>query len=328
MLLDDLVGVIETLQQRMEKYRFVLQANETRTRMALIDPLLSALGWDTTDPGLVYPEYVASGRADYALLGPSENHVMFIEAKKLGEGLDSHRLQMLNYSNASGVEYAGLTDGNHWEMYQVFQRGTLDERRILDVTIAGKDTHQLALQLLLLWRPNLASGQPVAAGEPVFAEFGNAKMTTRKDVGSAEPEIPTPSAPSPGEGWTSLADIQTLSNEIVGPHHGLTPSLVHLPDGSEEQITAWWHILREVCEYLVGTDKLAAGECPIGNGKRRPTVYSQRQPDKVGNFHHLHRLSNGLYLVKTNTGAGLVNNAKFLLQYFGEDAGAVWLKFN
>ena len=53
MLLDDLVGVIETLQQRMEKHRFVLQANETRTRMALIDPLLSALGWDTTDPGLV-----------------------------------------------------------------------------------------------------------------------------------------------------------------------------------------------------------------------------------------------------------------------------------
>lgn len=41
-----------------------------RTRMALIDPLLSALGWTLSDPKEVIPEYkVDGGWADYALGG-------------------------------------------------------------------------------------------------------------------------------------------------------------------------------------------------------------------------------------------------------------------
>ena len=46
-MLDDLVGVIETLKARIQSHRQDLQANEIRTRMALIDPLLQVLGWDT-----------------------------------------------------------------------------------------------------------------------------------------------------------------------------------------------------------------------------------------------------------------------------------------
>ena len=70
MPLDDLVSVIEILRERLQTHRQVLEANETRTRMALIDPLLQALGWDTADPALVLPEYDLSGNenADYALL--------------------------------------------------------------------------------------------------------------------------------------------------------------------------------------------------------------------------------------------------------------------
>ena len=56
MLLDELITVIETLKQRITDHGAILQDNETRTRMALIDPLLHVLGWDTTDPFLVIPE--------------------------------------------------------------------------------------------------------------------------------------------------------------------------------------------------------------------------------------------------------------------------------
>ena len=137
MLLDELVDVIETLQRRIRDHGPNLRENETRTRMALIDPLLRVLGWDVSDPSVVTPEYSVSGRwADYALLGPDGRPVATVEAKKLGEPLAQHRMQMLNYSNASGVEYAGLTDGDHWELYEVFQRGQLEDRRILDVSIA------------------------------------------------------------------------------------------------------------------------------------------------------------------------------------------------
>ena len=39
-MLDDLVDVIETLQRRINDHGPSLRENETRTRMALIDPLL------------------------------------------------------------------------------------------------------------------------------------------------------------------------------------------------------------------------------------------------------------------------------------------------
>ena len=44
MPLDALVNVIDTLQERIATHRQLLQDSETRTRMALIDPLLTALG--------------------------------------------------------------------------------------------------------------------------------------------------------------------------------------------------------------------------------------------------------------------------------------------
>ena len=109
---DDLVHVIETLKERIGAHRQSLQSSETRTRMALIDPLLRALGWDTEDPALVLPEYESSGRADYALLGGAGKPSAVIEAKRLGESLANHRGQMVNYANMSGIPYAGLTDGN------------------------------------------------------------------------------------------------------------------------------------------------------------------------------------------------------------------------
>ena len=133
MLLDDLVGVIETLKERIAAHGPELRENETRTRMSLIDPLLRALGWDTADPSLVTPEYDLSGqRADYGLLSADQKPVALVEAKRLGESLMSHRMQMVNYANMSGVAYAGLTDGNHWELYKVFDPAPIAERKILD----------------------------------------------------------------------------------------------------------------------------------------------------------------------------------------------------
>ena len=48
--LDDLADCIELLQQRLRDHETDLRENEIQTRMALIDPLLTALGWDVNDP--------------------------------------------------------------------------------------------------------------------------------------------------------------------------------------------------------------------------------------------------------------------------------------
>ena len=165
---EDLVHVIETLKGRIEGHRQSLQSNETRTRMALIDPLLRALGWDTEDPALVLPEYESGGgkpgeRADYALMGAGKPTAV-IEAKKLGESLAKNRDQMSKYAYNAGIPYAGLTDGDQWEFYVCFgDPKPLEERRLLHVSISNDAAPEAALKLLLLWHRNLETGQPVQA---------------------------------------------------------------------------------------------------------------------------------------------------------------------
>ena len=128
-MLDDLVNVIETLQRRIRSHGETLRENEIRTRMALIDPLLQALGWDTADPAAVRPEYNVGGlRADYALLTRDGTPAATVEAKKLGESLEPHRKQMVTYANMATIRYAGLSDGDRWELYKVFQEVPFEDR--------------------------------------------------------------------------------------------------------------------------------------------------------------------------------------------------------
>ena len=143
MLLDELITVIETLKQRITDHGAILQDNETRSRMALIDPLLQVLGWDTTDPFLVIPEYDAGGgQVDYALLGKKGGPTAVIEAKRLGEPLQKKWDQMIRYAMDARINYAGITDGDRWELYDISRSGALHEKRILDLQISASPPYQ------------------------------------------------------------------------------------------------------------------------------------------------------------------------------------------
>ncbi len=321
-MLDDLVNIIQTLQTRISSHDATLRENETRTRMTLIDPLLQVLGWDTADPSLVTPEYrVDVGWADYALRSAGNKPAAVIEAKRLGSFVENHLEQAVGYCIQQGIAYAGVTDGSHWQLYRTFEPVPLVEKLVLDVSITSAPAHEAALKLLLLWRPNLQSGQPVEASESIFSP-------TKSPAPSGSGSIKSPTNSPSSQGWISLTSIETRSNEIVGKPRGLTPSEFRLPNGDEKQIKEWWHILREVAEYLISMGKLTPIECLIREGQRAYFIRSERQPDKAGNFGHLHQLSNGLFLTRTNTGAGLVNNAQFLMKRFGEDVAAVQVKFS
>ena len=290
MLLDELVGVIETLQTRIGEHGDTLRQNETRTRMALIDPLLQALGWDVADPGVVTPEYDVSGqRVDYALLGTGGQPAATVEAKKLGEPLTAHRMQMLNYSNAAGIAYAGLTDGNQWELYEVFKQVTLEERRLLDLRILNTPAHECALKLLLLWRPNLAPGTPVAASEPILADaLQTTPATPEPIVPTPIPVLPTP-APANNEGWTPLAGFRPETNQSV-------PSTIRFPDGEEKQPDYWNGMIIQVAEYLIRTSKLTFGRCPVPVPNRpRYIVHTEAVHSNGKAFTESRRLSNGLF---------------------------------
>ena len=188
-MLDDLVSVIETLQQRIRDHGPALRENETRTRTALIDPMLTVLGWDTADPKLVTPEYrVNVGWADYALEGPGNKRAAIIEAKRLGSIVENHLEQAVGYCIQQGIAYAGVTDGSHWQLYRTFEPVPMVEKLVLDVHISDAPAHESALKLLLLWRPNLASGKAIPAEVPILA---TTLPTDAQNSATALTELPT-----------------------------------------------------------------------------------------------------------------------------------------
>ena len=238
MLLDELIEVIEKLKHRIADHGPTLRDNETRTRMALIDPLLQVLGWDTADPTLVIPEYDVNGRkADYALLGQKRRPTATLEAKKLGEPLHSHLGQMINYSNIAGIEYAGITDGDQWELYEVFRRGTLDERKMLNLRISASPPYLSALKLLLLWRPNLSSGRAEQANTPIAIPLREVK--------------PVPPIIDPME-WTPLSKFAVHKTK----KH---PEFIRFPDGGEHPLQAWYDLVLQTVGWLWSKGILTTG---------------------------------------------------------------------
>lgn len=322
MLLDDLVGVIELLKERIATHGPALRENETRTRMALIDPLLQALGWDVSDPAMVTPEYsVGASRADYALLTSTGTPSALIEAKKLDESLVSHRMQMLNYANASGIPYAGLTDGNHWEMYTVFDLAPIEQRRILDVAIATTAPHEAALKLLLLWRPNLESGQPVAAKGPVLNAANNStdEIFTSEAV-AADIETPHSQHPTSGvnDGWTPLGEIPREAKGII-------PMAIRFPNGEENQTVSLIEVLVKMSEYLIRDGRITDENCPIRFPKSKYIIHTSPEYADGSAFERPERLSNGLYLDK-RIKRPLQKCKDLLTRYSGESLASVYLK--
>lgn len=64
---DDLKQTIRDLNKRMHVHGDELRGNEWLTRYALIDPILTALGWNLADPEQVIPEYRPNESDRYAI---------------------------------------------------------------------------------------------------------------------------------------------------------------------------------------------------------------------------------------------------------------------
>ena len=330
-MLNELVDCIENLRERITIHGASLRENETRTRLQLVDPLLLALGWDVSDPELVIPEYAISGKwADYALLQPDGKAAAVIEAKKLGESLDSHRMQMLNYANAAGIEYTGLTDGNHWELYSVFQKGTLEERRILDVSVNAAPVHMIALKLLLLWRPNLESSNAISASEPVLVDLNNASPTTITDTSGSIPgkepqstvikEIPPPMTEVHPTEWLPLSEYDPKAGTQ-------SPVAIRFWDSRELGVKHWYEVLTLTVEKLYKDGLLKVEHTPIGWSAKSYSVHSQPEHPTGNPFIYCRKIDNSPLYVNINLNAGQVRkSARNILAKYRVDSSKVALK--
>ena len=97
-----------------------LSLNEDTTQTAIVLPVLSKLGWDTTNPYEVYLEHAAGNlsRVDIALF-VNRKPVVFIETKPARKGRldDDAKGQVLKYCREAYVRLGVLTNGLDWYLY-------------------------------------------------------------------------------------------------------------------------------------------------------------------------------------------------------------------
>ena len=314
-MLDELVEVIDQLRTRINEHRSVLQGNEAQTRSSLIDPLLRALGWDTTDPALVRSEYFVSGRlADYALLDPQGDVLVFLETNDLGEDLANHRSRVVAYASELGIRFPALTNGNEWEVYDNSQPVQVEQRRVLDVSIATADSARCALQFLLLWRPNIEPGQPIEASDPILG-------TKPGSPASDGPHVT--GLPVPNTGWTTLNEFDAQGGEKCPPK-------ILFPDGREIPIRNWRGLIIEVTEWLIENGDLTPDQTPVTARRRQGycTLNAEPRHPNGDRFLSYHRLSNGLYLdVNFNAPDTVVHSAS-IVEHCGKDPSAIHVKLS
>ena len=253
-MLDELVKTIESLKDRIKEHREHIGVYEARTRTALIDPMLCALGWDVADPSVVAIEpRTDGGWADYALLGDRGRTVVFVEAKRLADS-NLHIKQTIGYAisenmqGASYVRYCAFTNGDVWELYDL-----TTQRPVLKTSVVSDETAKCALQLLGLWRRSMADGVYGGAVQPVV------------DSPSQPPSGPTPSAPpQPAPvstappatippGWTALNG----SFETKGKR---APKSIKFPDGRVAVTKSWARVIVEIADWLHREGHLTKGK--------------------------------------------------------------------
>lgn len=324
MPLENLVSTIETLKERINTHRSDLAASEARTRAALIDPVLTALGWDTSDPGLVMVEQrLRGGKADYALLTPDRNPISIVEAKALGSQLDNVTDQLIRYAFADGIPYAVSTDGDWWQVYDLTKPNIqIDDRLILKISISDNATHECAVKLLLLWHPNFASGTPVEAEIPMAPHTTNNQ--NGNDVIAPDTNAQETQSSLDNSGWISL--------ENCNPPTGTRgPYKVRFPDGSEMEIYGgyWSSLFETTVQWLWENQLLTHTDIPITYSDDPSTDYilnatPERSP---GNpmLYWRQMESPPLYFTNNPGMKYLIHCTKRVMEQSGQDYGEVYI---
>ncbi len=326
MPLEELHSLVETLKERIELHGAALRASEALTRYALIDPLLRELGWDTTDPVLVIPEYRSgNGRADYALLGSDGSPAMMVEAKSLGSSLrDSALTQGITYCIELGTKFFTLTDGSRWEVYETYRAVPIDEKLKVEFDVGAQPAAHVCLQALALWRPSLEAGRAVAGRAPLTESVRVQPRAPDLEVYKPEAQSelavskPTPSVANDKE-WQPLSELDPSGKAP-------SPSEVRFPDSSLQPTKYWSSVLVEVTRWLVKCEHLSPNNSPIQRNSRYLVATSPVHPDgkEFTAPHHI----NPLYIEKNYNAQNLVINACTIIKHIGLDPAQFKVRFD
>lgn len=174
---DQLISFIESLKAD----RRVVSFDEAATKQVVVIKLLSLLGWDIFNIDEVTPEYSVGGRrVDYSLRISNTNKA-FIEAKKIGEELEKHQEQLLDYCFQEGVKLAILTNGVTWWFYLPLHEGSWEQRKFYTIDILQQESKDIVSKFVdFLSRDNIGSGNAIQNAEAIYK--GQQKLNILKET--------------------------------------------------------------------------------------------------------------------------------------------------
>jgi len=150
--------------------------NEANTKALVIEPMLAALGWDTSDLDQVVREWRVYDKTslDYALM-VGEKPGLYLEAKAISRNLDDKQFiaQAVNYANNDGVLWCVLTNGLTWRVYKTNEPVAMDQKLLFEVDLADVAAGSAAdavKSLQLLSRGSIIDGGLDLWGERVFTD--------------------------------------------------------------------------------------------------------------------------------------------------------------
>jgi hypothetical protein len=259
--LDELIRELESVREKISKFRQDLEGSEALTRYALVDPVLRALGWDVFDPEKVRPEFpTEQGRPDYALLWEGKPLIM-VEVKSLHANLVQAKDKGFNYCWKNKVRYFAITDGERWEVYDMEKMGG----EVIAIANLSENLGPAARQLLALWRPAMPELRPAPLSplEPV------------------QKPAKQPAASAAQEELIGLADLLKLfkSGEIKPGAKPLRQ--ICFPDNQKKSIQYWREILSVTVAWA---EKRLKEKLPLGTLVAE-TPEGMRAPRKVGSVY-------------------------------------------
>ena len=182
--------------------------------------------------------------------------------------------------------------------------GALHEKRILDLQISASPPYQTALNLLLLWRPNLSSAQPAQA---------------RKTIAAVPPaDNPAPPAPGP-KSWVSLA-------KYVFHKGAKSPKSIRFLDRTECPIHYWYELVMRTVQWLWSNEMLTEDNISDFSTKFQHLVHTEAIHPTGKKFYNPKCVTGTpLYLEAKMSAADSLKKTKVLLQRCGQSPAFVQL---
>ena len=297
-------NLVKTIKQVVEasiKYEAKLRRNEAATRATLIDPILRALGWDTTNPELVEFERNSTNTIlDYALYDSTGNVRVIVEAKSLGGNLSEQQilLKLVSYCLTYGISNLFLTNGIVWQHFYNLTPGNINPK-IIDflkdplIDCAGYLINQM--DAARFWTVDI---KPVETWSP---EIPNSSPTI----------ITTPSIPQVPVGLDEFTLLESLTGDLR--FHN-PPKTLRLPDGTLNPIQYWRDILEQIIILALKTNQTIPIPLVDKAGKSRLLI-SLNPPQNNESFTRFTYNNVQVYILPNYSANNIVRNALYMLSF-------------